>query len=316
MNKKILFLAAVIIVIIIAVGFKVKGQNFSDIFARKKILTEEEAKNKAADFINNNLMQPGASAEIKSVSKEGDLYKIIVGVQNQEITTYMSNDGSKFFPTSMDMNKDLKKDQAKAVASAPAKEIPKSDKPTVDLYVMSFCPFGNKAEDTLKPAYDLLKDKVDFNFRYIVTVNGDSVQSLHGEKEVAENEREACVMKNYGQDKWMEFVAYVNKNCGSDGACWEDAAKNSALDADKISSCVSEEGLALMQADEKVSKDAGASGSPTMLINGTKTDVAYQYGNSEAYKNAICGAFNSAPSECSQKLSAETTTAAGGSCAN
>ena len=51
-----------------------------------------------------------------------------------------------------------------------------------------------------------------------------------------------------------------------------------------------------------------------MLINGTETKSVYQYGNSEAYKQAICGAFNTAPEECAEVLEAATATAPAGSC--
>lgn len=323
MNKKILLLAAVIIAIIIAGGIKsgkITWPKFSSSTEKIKNLTVEEAKVRIDDYINNNLMQAGTKAEIKNVTEENGLYKVELSANGQDVTAYMTKDGTKFFPSALDMNKDLKKEAAAADNTGDntqeelAKEIVKSDKPAVELFVMSFCPFGNKAEDTLKPAYDLLKDKVDFSFHYIVNADGDIIQSLHGEKEVAQNEREACVLKNYGKDKWMEFVTYVNANCGSDGSCWEAGAKNTGLDAAKISACVSSEGVNLMKADAQISSDDNATGSPTMFINGVKTQEVYKYGNSEAYKQVICGAFNTAPSECSATLSSETSTTEGGSC--
>lgn len=320
MNKKILLLAAVIIAIVVIGGWKsgkISWPKFSSLISKPKTLTAEEAKAKVADYINNNLMQAGTTAEIKNISEEGGVFKIELTAGKQDVTAYMTKDGTKFFPNALDMEKDLKKETDKASAEEePAREIVKSDKPAVELFVMSFCPFGNKAEDTLKPAYELLKNKVDFNFHYIVNIDGDAIKSLHGEKEVAQNEREACVLKNYGKDKWINFVTYVNTNCGNDGSCWETGAKNAGLDTAKISACVSSQGLDLMKADAQISNDNGATGSPTMFINGVETKAVYQYGNSEAYKQAICGAFNTAPSECSQTLSSATSTAEGGSCGN
>ena len=43
----------------------------------------------------------------------------------------------------------------------------KTNQPQLDFYVMSFCPWGNRIEDSLRPVYDLLKDKADFVPRYI-----------------------------------------------------------------------------------------------------------------------------------------------------
>lgn len=43
----------------------------------------------------------------------------------------------------------------------------KVDKPQLDFYVMSFCPYGDQMEDILRPVFDLLGDKVDIRPRYI-----------------------------------------------------------------------------------------------------------------------------------------------------
>lgn len=285
-------------------------------------MSPEEIKASVESFINDNLMQAGMKAEIKNVVLENGVYKMTVSLgAGQDIESYATKDGKVFFPESINIEETKQKiqalkDQQQNAAQKANVEIPKSDKPTVDLYVMSFCPFGNKAEDTLKSVYALLKNKVEFNFHYIVSTNGNAIQSLHGEKEVIQNEREACVLKNYGKDKWFSFVSYVNANCGSDGSCWEAGAKSSGLNVAKINTCVTSQGAGLMKENETASLNASASGSPTMLINGVSSSVVYQYGNSESYKQKICEAFNKVPAECSKVLSSQTSTTQGGSCGN
>lgn len=317
-RKKMVLLAVAIIVVLIAVvGYRFKGANLMNFFKHEKVLTADEAKSAALDFIDKNLVQSGTKVDISGVVVEGGLYKMDIDVSGQKITAYMTKDGSKFFPTGMDMKTDPAAAKTDQSVAAPDKEITKSDKPVVDLYVMAFCPYGNQSEDTLKPVYDLLKNKVTFNFHYIVSVSGSEVQSLHGAKEVTENEKEACVLKNYGKDKWMNIVSYVNANCGSDGACFETGAKTLGIDIAKINTCVTSDGMTLMKDNEKASTDAGASGSPTMLVNGVTTSAVYQYGDSEKYKQIICSAFKTAPAECSKTLESKTVTASqGGSCGN
>jgi hypothetical protein len=112
----------------------------------------------------------------------------------------------------------------------------------------------------------------------------------------------------------MGFVTYVNTNCGSDGACWEAGIGSVGLSSTKIAACVKAEGVALMKAEEKKSSEAGASGSPTMLVNGVSTKSVYKYSDSEAYKQTICSAFETVPAECEKTLDSATTTAEGGSC--
>lgn len=303
--KKIYLLGILTLVVILAAGCDYK-------VAKKDTgIGAEAAKAKVEKLIQDS----GGTATVKEVTEDGDLYKIVVSANGQDQPVYITKDGTKFIQQAISFEDiEKQKTEAKKQKEELNKEIPKTDKPEVNLYVMSFCPYGNKAEDTLKSVYNLLKNKVDFNFHYIVTADGDKITSLHGQPEVDQNEREACVLKNYGKDQWINFATYVNTNCGSDGKCWETGTKSLGIDAAKISACVTSSGAELMKTDASASDAAGASGSPTMIINGQQTQAVYQYGNSEAYKKVICGAFNTAPEECSKVLGAETTTSEGGSC--
>jgi glutaredoxin len=297
LSRKNIYLFAIIILLLLG------GFVFS--YQKKAVVKKETAiRDNTEKFIKENLIQPGTDFKITEFVKEGSLYKLTASVSGQNITAYVSEDGKKFFPSVIDLTPAAATDntQAQAQAQDAQKEIPKNNKPNVDLYVMAFCPYGNKAEDTLKPAYDLLKNKVNFNFHYIVSTNGSDVQSLHGAKEVTQDEREACVLKNYGKDKWMSFVTYINDKCGSDGSCWEAGAKSLGINTAGITACVSSQGLALMQQNEKDSKAAKASGSPTLTINGVSSSAVYSYGNSEAYKQAICSVFTNQPKECQTQL--------------
>lgn len=308
------YIAGIIILIIIAgIGIYAKKTNYNT-FKKwfVKNITQEEAKAKIEKLIGED----NAGVKVKAVAEESGLYKITIGIEGQpDQYAFVTKDGTKFIQQAISFAEIEKQqeDQKKAEEEA-ARPIEKTDKPQVDLFVMSFCPYGNKAEDTILPVYNLLKNKVDFNFHYIVNSSGDEIQSLHGEKEVIQDKIEVCVLKDYGKDRWMNFVAYVNKNCGSDGACWEAGAKILKIDAVKIKTCVDADGVALLKKDEQISSEAGAKGSPTMKINGVSSKVVYQYGNSEAYKQAICDAFSKVPAECGKKLSAQATTAQGGSC--
>jgi hypothetical protein len=215
------------------------------------------------------------------------------------------------------MNEEVEQPQAPEQEPAAGEEISeKSDKPKVELYVMSFCPYGNLAEDTMYPVYQQLKDKVDREVHYIVSDLGNGeIRSLHGQPETDQNIREMCVMKYDGMDAFWKFITYVNQNCGRDGACWEDAAAEAGADVDKIKECYDNEGIELMQQEAAASSAAGASGSPTMKVNGVKTTAVYNYGKSDVYKSTICSAFNEAPEGCGDALAdVEGTEVAGGSC--
>jgi len=300
--KKNPWMISTIVLGIILIIFIISPGGFSGI-------GKDKATNKLVEYLNSKV---GGGVSLLSSEDLGDMYEVIVSYQGNEIPVYITKDGDYFIQGAVPIT-----NQETDQQEPQAQEIPKSEKPKVELYVMSFCPYGNRAEDTMLSAYNLLKNKIDFNVYYIVSVSGSTVQSLHGQPEVDQNEREACVLKNNGWDKWWKFVTYVNENCGSDGSCWKDAAKDAGVTESSISSCVSSDGLTLMEESEAASNSAGASGSPTLIINGVQSNSVYQYGNSEAYKQAICSAFTTSPEECVESLSGSTSTSTastGGSC--
>ncbi|MBD3163907.1 hypothetical protein GF323_01795 [Candidatus Woesearchaeota archaeon] len=311
-NKTWQWVSAILLILLV-ISIFTNGFNLNQGNNPADELSPEQAGEKAISFINNNLLQPGTSAEIKNVEEEADLYKIKLDVAGREFDSYVTKDGSLLFPSVVDLNEEIQPPED--AAQAQPTEVMKSEKPEADLYVMSFCPFGNKAEDTMYPVYELLKDKVDWNIHYIVSANGDNIKSLHGQPETDQNIREVCVLKNYGMDKFWEFTTYVNKNCGSNGNCWKQAAEAAGLSSDEIQDCYDNQGIELMKAEAQASREAGATGSPTFLINGVKSRSVYSYGQPEIYKEALCAAFNKPPEECGQKISAvESAAGAAGSC--
>lgn len=202
----------------------------------------------------------------------------------------------------------------------------KTEKPVVELFVMSFCPYGNLAEDTLYPVVELLQDRVDWRVHYIVSESSGNIVSLHGEPEVLQNERELCVRELYDADKFWKFVTQVNSLCGTTsydssgktlaeaGACWAEVAVELSLDTNNITTCVSNNGASLLGKEIEITEENNVSGSPTLFINGIKdSQTVYQYGNSEAYKNLICSAFTDRPEECNSEL-ASSTVGTSGSC--
>jgi hypothetical protein len=199
-------------------------------------------------------------------------------------------------------------------APQPPEDIPTTDRPEVDLFVMSFCPYGNLAEETMYPVYELLKNDADINIHYVVNVQGDSISSLRGQPEVDQNSREVCVSEIYGTDSMWEFMTAVNDTCGSDGACWETEANSLGISSADISNCVDNRGFDLMALEAQKTSEFGANASPTLFVNGVKDNTnVYKYGEPEAYKNMICSAFNEPPAVCDTVLE-NTTSANPGSC--
>ncbi|MDD3735155.1 MAG: thioredoxin domain-containing protein [Candidatus Pacebacteria bacterium] len=278
-------------------------------------------------FINKDLLQGQAEAtlvkdSVKKVENEENLFQFDIEVQGQKFTSVATLDGKYLFPTVLNID-EIKKQQSNSSSSSNSqaqKEIPKSERPEVMLFVMSFCPYGIQAENNMKSVYDLLKDKVDFSVKFITTVNGEnleSIDSLHGIEEAKEDLRQICIIDKYGNDIFWNYVVEFNKNCTANTSdssaldkCWKQVADKLGIKTSVIEKCAyGDDGLNLLKEDEKLVEKYQVAGSPTLIINGQE----YQgERDSESYKEAICSTFNKEPSECQTKLSSDSTSSNGG----
>jgi len=185
------------------------------------------------------------------------------------------------------------------------------NKPQIDFFVMSYCPYGNIAEEAIEPVYQNLKDKAIFNPRYIVSKKSDGTyNSLHGVQEFNQDIRELCVNKYMGIDKYFKFVLAMNKACSSSNAdtCWEAVAEGLGLDTAKIKTCEKDEAAAMADKEIAATQALKVSGSPTVFIDGVK------YGGARTpagYQESLCAAYETAPPECGTQLSGEAAAATG-----
>jgi len=274
-------------------------------------LSGEEVANKSVDYINKYLLSGQATATYTSVEEKNGLYNIKLSIAGREYDSYATKDGLLLFPSVVDMTEIPETTTTEPTTFEPEK----TDKPVAQLFVMSFCPYGIQAENAMKPVVDLLGSKASIEPHFIVSVSGDTVNSLHGEYEATEDMRQACIWKNYDQATFWTYVDYLNKNCnkGNLDTCWKDAANSAKVDVAKIEDCVETEGLTLMKAEAALATQNSVTGSPTLIINGARYNGAR---TAEAYKQAICSAFLTLPSECSKTLEASATeSASSGGCA-
>ena len=83
------------IIIGVAVGAFGFPQAQSSIDAN--ILTADKAGEKAADFINNNLVQPGTEVTLGEVKEESGLYNVTTSYMGNQIPVYITKDGEIIF---------------------------------------------------------------------------------------------------------------------------------------------------------------------------------------------------------------------------
>ena len=293
----------------------------------------DDAGVKLKDFVDKTYAKSIKNMDILSSKEESGMYSFEVSVtsvddQTSTSTIYTTKDGKYFLPNTIDIDETLAQVQGQDVAAggeqaaAQPTDIPKTDKPVVEMFTMSYCPFGNQAEDGMSPVARLLGDNVDIIPRYVIYPDyrgggpdyclddANKYCSMHGIDEIKQDVRELCIYK-YRPEKFWDYIDAVNKECNLNNIeeCWDGPAKKMGINTADIASCLDDEATALLEKEVAAGEKYGVSGSPTIIINGTR----YNGGRSpENYKLSICGAMNNPAEGCKTVLGAAAAAAAGG----
>ena len=269
------------------------------------IVSEETA----GENVINFLEAQGRDATISSVSEENGFYKVLISMDEQEIPAYVTKDG-KFLTTGLIpltepvMGNNV---NTNTNTNTPTANVQKSDNPVVEAFIFSYCPYGLQFEKAMFPVYDLLKDKVDFR---IVAIG-----AMHGEYEKIETLRQISIEELYGKDKLFAYLKEFDINtdigaCRGDDTCLNkylpDIYKKLGIDKTKVENYMKGDAEKIYNEQNARANSLGIGGSPTFVINGVEAQVSR---NPESIKQAVCDAFNTAPSECSKALSTTGTNA-------
>lgn len=309
--KKILFL-------FLAMAFILGG--CTDKNTVSSILAPEEAKAKALEFTQKILVGPSNPVEAKEIVEDNGLYKIVLSVGGRDVDAYMTMDGNTFFPQGFDIDVETKKaEEASATAGqqaeAQAVEIPKSDKPNVEVFVMSHCPYGTQIEKGILPVIETLGDTVDFEIKFCD-------YAMHGDVELNEQLAQYCIQKEQND----KFFAYLNcfLESGQSEPCLESAGINVATLNSCVSSTDDEFKVTANSKDQSTYRGQfptfnvykedvdkyGIGGSPALVINGKEVASAR---DSSSLLRTICNAFSSSPEACNASLSTAAPAAGFGS---
>ena len=145
-------------------------------------------------------------------------------------------------------------------------------KPTLELFVMSYCPFGVQAEEKIIPIVKEFENAIDFKLQFIAQEKeASSAQditpftSLHGYPEVAENIRQLLIAQEY-PDKYLDYILCRGKKLDKS---WEDCAEKLGIDVARIQELFdSPEAEQLFRENIKRAAELGVRASPTIFVDG------------------------------------------------
>jgi protein-disulfide isomerase len=263
---------------------------------------------KAGENILNFATSQGLTAEVVNVTAEGSFYKVILAIDGNDIPVYVTKDG-KYFTSSLIPLTTTKASTSTTDTTTQAQEIPKLNKPVVELFVMSYCPYGTQAEKGILPVVELLGSKIDFKIRFVYYAMHPTLG------EVEENLRQYCIQK----EQSTKFNDYLS--------CFLDAGNSTSclttvkIDKTKLNSCTTAAdkqfqisdnkndkskwlsgNYPLFNIDKTLNEQYNVAGSPTLVINGVQANSAR---DPASYLDIICQSFTdgSVPTECGQTLS-------------
>jgi len=300
-------IAIIVALLVLAIGLAIafpRLKSFLPFFSNPSAQEIEQAvKNYLAETMPEDIETSVSDA--KKLSHSG-VYQLIVDIGGTDYVSYVTEDGKFLFPQAINLEEFLASVNKPEDDNKTA-EVKKQARPDVKLFVMSYCPFGLQAEKALLPAWKLLEGKADIGIYFVDYV-------MHEKAEVDENLRQYCIQKNEPN----KFLAYLD--CFSKSGDFQSCMSETGVDQALVSSCEKETDSQFQITENYENKDKwlngefpkfninhdldekyGVDGSPTVVINGQVVNVAR---TPDDYKQAICNAFEQAPEECSQTLSA------------
>ena len=314
MENKMYLVVAVLGVALVFTIIYASGA-FTGLVVAPDVMSADEAGQKTLEFVNSYLLTD-AQATLNSVEMESGIYKVFTNIDGQEVPIYATMDGKFIILPQGIIDVDEYIDTMEATENQPSpttgEAIPKSDKPVVQLFIWSYCPYGVQAQGPMAEVASLLGNDADF--RTELYYDG------HGAYETQQNKIQACIQE-VDKEKYWEyaagFVKDIYPNCGNsrDVECDKDESvklmKSLGIDDSAVMSCVEERGEELIAEHRTRAGTYGVTGSPSTVINGLKVNVAR---NAEAFKAAICSSFNTPPEECDETLSAQSATTGAATC--
>jgi hypothetical protein len=144
------------------------------------ILSPQDVAGKVLSYINNNLVQPGSSASFVSIEEVSGVYKIITEYRGNKIPVYATKDGSFLFisqPINLSQELPKRTQQKTETKKTSCEDLSKSDKPQLEAFVVSYCPFGLQMQRILSEIVKEIPELKDYiKVRYMGSIREGKIQ--------------------------------------------------------------------------------------------------------------------------------------------
>ncbi len=289
------------------------------------LMSSGQVKSKVLDYVQSGF-PTGVVASISDVNMlSSKLYSIKMDITQDGSSVgeiWVFSDGKVMYlvGNEFDLNEPLPQDIPDDPNPEPPVEVQKSDKPSVELFVMSHCPYGTQAEKGILPVVNALGDSIDFKIRFVY-------YAMHQDTEVYEELNQYCIREEQNE----KFIPYLE--CFLVDGNGERCLGVAGIDSAELSACTTAADTEfevtanledqsswlsgyypLFNVDAELNDWYDVGGSPTLVINGTEIPSIqdssgasfYAYNDQiipfdrspKTYAQILCSLFNTAPAEC------------------
>ena len=265
---------AALLIVVLFTGFNLTG-----------MVTKGYAEKNFVAFADNL----GLDVKVNDMTSFGsNLYLANVSINGENGILYITKDG-KYVSSSVSPMI-VPKDTANSQTEQPSTEVVKSDKPLVELFIMTHCPYGTQAEKGFIPAIKNLGSTIDAKVRFVHYF-------MHGDVEEKETYNQVCIREEQSA-KYLDYLSCFLED-GNTTRC----LKKVNVEQKKLDSCLANDATkakGYYAIDSELSNSYGVQGSPTLVINGVQVSASR---DSASILDAICSTFNNAPESCGASLS-------------
>jgi hypothetical protein len=273
---------AVLLLVVVVSGGSITGN----------VVSKEKAGDNLVEYLSTVV---DSEIILEGVEDTGALYEVTVNYQGNSIPIYVTKDGASYTSNLIPL---VAETDTPSPTPTPS-DVPKSDVPVVELFVMTHCPYGTQAEKGMLPVMELLKDVADINIRFV-----HYYMHTNNQEEV-ETPKQVCIREEQSE-KYEEYLSCFLASSGGSVADSDACVVQTGIDQSALDSCVAGAADGYYEDDSALSEGYGVQGSPTLVING---QIVSSGRSPSAYLDAICQAFNNAPAECGETVSTDSPAA-------
>ncbi len=256
----------------------------------------EETTKKALDFISENMLD-GAEAVLVSVSEESGVYKFKMKINEEEFDSYLTKDGKILFPSGINLVEPEESATAAEGEKMTCEDINKTEKPVLEAFITSTCPFGVQMQRILN---EIVKN-IPQIASYIKVEYMGAIRE--GDQAMQEHLRQICLREEQPNNFWAYIDCHIKE--GNIDSCLQTAQ----VDVSKLTGCLADgnRGLAYAEKDFANQNKYEVTASPTLFLDGVKvSEFGFGGRTAEAVKTMFCCAFQDRPEFCGTVLSTES----------